>query len=134
LALGATFDPELIKHLGAIGEVPDIAQARVWYEKAAELGAPAAAQQLANSRRRGEPGRILRSCHANSAFQPRARRRCVAYTAKLFLDMLTFDVHHRALLGVAAARSDEIDRLITDAVDIFLNGAKYPARAERHSD
>ena len=47
LALGATFDPELIKHLGAIGEVPDIAQARVWYEKAAELGAPAAAQQLA---------------------------------------------------------------------------------------
>jgi TetR/AcrR family transcriptional repressor of mexJK operon len=54
--------------------------------------------------------------------------------AKLFLDMLTFDVHHRALLGVAAARTDEIDRLIMEAVDIFLNGAKYRARAERHSD
>jgi TetR/AcrR family transcriptional repressor of mexJK operon len=58
--------------------------------------------------------------------------------AKLFLDMLTFDVHHRALLGVAAAQSDEIDRLIADAVDIFLNGAKYGAnygaKSERHSD
>jgi hypothetical protein len=47
LALGATFDPEMIKRLGAIGAVPDIAQARAWYQKAAALGAPAAAQQLA---------------------------------------------------------------------------------------
>jgi hypothetical protein len=47
LALGATFDPEMIKRLGAIGAAPDIAQARDWYQKAAELGAPAAAQQLA---------------------------------------------------------------------------------------
>jgi TetR/AcrR family transcriptional regulator, mexJK operon transcriptional repressor len=54
--------------------------------------------------------------------------------AKLFLDMLTFDVHHRALLAVEAAQSDEIDGLIADAVDIFLNGAKYGASSERHSD
>jgi hypothetical protein len=47
LALGATFDPEMIKRLGAIGAVPDIAQARAWYQKAAALGAPGAAEQLA---------------------------------------------------------------------------------------
>jgi hypothetical protein len=47
LALGATFDPEVIRRLGAIGAAPDIAQARDWYQKAAELGSPAAAQQLA---------------------------------------------------------------------------------------
>jgi hypothetical protein len=39
--------------------------------------------------------------------------------------MLTFDVHHRALPGIApASRGDEIDRLIADAVDLFLNGAR----------
>jgi hypothetical protein len=47
LALGATFDPEVIKRLGATGAVPDIAQARGWYQKAAERGAPGAAEQLA---------------------------------------------------------------------------------------
>ena len=47
LALGATFDPALIKRLGVIGTAPDIAQARNWYRKAAELGSPAATQQLA---------------------------------------------------------------------------------------
>ncbi len=47
LALGATFDPEVIKRLGAIGATPDISQARDWYRKAAELGSPAAAQQAA---------------------------------------------------------------------------------------
>ena len=47
LALGATFDPEMIKRLGAIGEAADIAQARAWYQKAAALGAPGAAEQLA---------------------------------------------------------------------------------------
>jgi TetR/AcrR family transcriptional repressor of mexJK operon len=45
--------------------------------------------------------------------------------ARLFLDMLTFDVHHRALLCIApASRGDEIDRLIADAVDLFLNSAR----------
>jgi hypothetical protein len=47
LALGATFDPEVIKRLGAIGTAADIAQAREWYQKAAALGSPTAAQQLA---------------------------------------------------------------------------------------
>jgi len=47
LALGATFDPALIKRLGVIGTAPDITQARDWYRKAAELGSPAATQQLA---------------------------------------------------------------------------------------
>jgi TetR/AcrR family transcriptional repressor of mexJK operon len=44
--------------------------------------------------------------------------------AKLFLDMLTFDIHHRALLGIATPSNDEIERLIAEAVDVFLNGAK----------
>lgn len=51
--------------------------------------------------------------------------------AKLFLDMLTFDIHHRALLGSAPpSRDDEIDRLIADAVDLFLNG--YGIRSASH--
>ena len=47
LALGASFDPLVIKRLGAIGVVADIAQARAWYQKAAQLGSPDASQQLA---------------------------------------------------------------------------------------
>ena len=31
LALGATFDPLVIRRLGAIGAAPDAAQARKWY-------------------------------------------------------------------------------------------------------
>jgi hypothetical protein len=47
LALGATFDPLVIRRLGAIGMAPDIAQARQWYQRAATLGSSAAMGQLA---------------------------------------------------------------------------------------
>jgi hypothetical protein len=47
LALGATFDPLVIRRLGAIGAAPDIAQARQWYQRAADLGSAAAMGQLA---------------------------------------------------------------------------------------
>ena len=47
LALGATFDPLVIQRLGAIGAAPDIAQARQWYKRAADLGSAAAMGQLA---------------------------------------------------------------------------------------
>jgi hypothetical protein len=46
LMLGTTFDPLVIQQLGAIGVVPDVAQARQWYEKAAALGSDAASQRL----------------------------------------------------------------------------------------
>ena len=45
--LGTTFDPLYIRELGAIGVVPDVAQARQWYEKAAALGSETASQRLA---------------------------------------------------------------------------------------
>jgi hypothetical protein len=47
LALGATFDPLVIRRIGAIGAEPDAARARQWYQKAAALGSSAAAQPLA---------------------------------------------------------------------------------------
>jgi hypothetical protein len=47
LALGATFDPLVIRRLGAIGASPDAERARKWYQKAVELGSDAASQQLA---------------------------------------------------------------------------------------
>jgi TPR repeat protein len=47
LSLGATFDPLVIKQLGAIGAEPDIERARKWYEAASKLGSQAASQQLA---------------------------------------------------------------------------------------
>ena len=47
LMLGTTYDPLSIQQLGAIGVVPDVAQARQWYEKAAALGSDAASQRLA---------------------------------------------------------------------------------------
>jgi hypothetical protein len=37
-ALGTTYDPDFIKEIGAQGIKPDMAQARAWYERAAELG------------------------------------------------------------------------------------------------
>ena len=48
LMFGSTFDPLFIRQLGAIGVQPDIARARQWYQKAAELGSDAASQRLAN--------------------------------------------------------------------------------------
>ena len=47
LMLGTTYDPLTIQQLGTIGVVPDVAQARHWYEKAAALGSEAAPQRLA---------------------------------------------------------------------------------------
>jgi hypothetical protein len=47
LKLGSTFDPSFIQQLGVIGVAPDVARARQWYEKAAELGSDAASQRLA---------------------------------------------------------------------------------------
>jgi hypothetical protein len=46
-ALGTTFNPVALQRLGAVGAVPDLAQARQWYQRAAELGSSAASQQLA---------------------------------------------------------------------------------------
>jgi TPR repeat protein len=54
LMLGTTFDPLVIQQLGAIGVVPDVAQARQWYEKAAELGSDAASQRLAKLPQTGQ--------------------------------------------------------------------------------
>jgi Sel1 repeat len=47
LSLGETFDPFLIQRLGAIGVQPDVAEAREWYQRAAQLGSNTAAQHLA---------------------------------------------------------------------------------------
>jgi len=46
LALGATYDPLVLRQLKAYGFAPDAAMARSWYEKAAELGSPAAPRRL----------------------------------------------------------------------------------------
>jgi Sel1 repeat len=46
LTLGSTFDPRVIERLGAVGVTGDPKQAREWYEKAAQLGSPAAPRQL----------------------------------------------------------------------------------------
>lgn len=54
LILGTTFDPLVIQQLGAFGVVPDVAQARQWYEKAAELGSEAASQRLAKLAHTGQ--------------------------------------------------------------------------------
>jgi len=48
LALGSTYDPNVIKRLGAIMVKPDVASARKWYQLAAERGSAAASLQLAN--------------------------------------------------------------------------------------
>jgi len=47
LALGATYDPLVIRRLGAVGAEPDAERARKWYQKAQELGSDAASEQLA---------------------------------------------------------------------------------------
>jgi len=47
LTLGTTFDPAVLQRLGAIGATADLAKARQWYQRAAELGSSAASQQLA---------------------------------------------------------------------------------------
>jgi hypothetical protein len=46
LALGGTYDPLVLKSLGVIGVAADKAQARGWYQKAAELGSREAPQRI----------------------------------------------------------------------------------------
>jgi TPR repeat protein len=52
LTLGATFDPFFVHAIG-VGIAPDIAQARQWYEKAAELGSEVATERLARLAKTG---------------------------------------------------------------------------------
>lgn len=54
LALGGTYDPNVLRRLGVVGFAADLAQARTWYRKAAELGstdAPRRLDQLAQTER-----------------------------------------------------------------------------------
>jgi hypothetical protein len=46
LALAATYDPFVLRELKVYGFTPDAVMARVWYEKAIELGSPAAPRRL----------------------------------------------------------------------------------------
>jgi hypothetical protein len=46
LALAATFDPIMLKKIGAYGIVADVSSARSWYEKAKEFGSEEAPRRL----------------------------------------------------------------------------------------
>jgi len=46
LLLGATFDPIVLRDLGVLGFTPDPAQARTWYQRAADAGLPEATRRL----------------------------------------------------------------------------------------
>jgi hypothetical protein len=46
LALGATYDPDVLRKLGVLGVVGDAAHAREWYAKASGLGSREAAQRI----------------------------------------------------------------------------------------
>jgi hypothetical protein len=46
-SLAATYDPSVLKQLHVVGFRPDTAQARAWYEKAAEYGSADASRRLA---------------------------------------------------------------------------------------
>ena len=46
LALGATYDANVLRKLGVIGVAADAARARAWYEKAAEYGSGEATRRL----------------------------------------------------------------------------------------
>jgi uncharacterized protein YmfQ (DUF2313 family) len=51
LALGATYDPDVLAKMGARGVNPDVQKARIWYERAKEYGsadAPRRLEALAN--------------------------------------------------------------------------------------
>jgi hypothetical protein len=47
IRLAATYDPAELRRINARGLVPDLAEARKWYEHARELGAPEAEERLA---------------------------------------------------------------------------------------
>jgi hypothetical protein len=46
LALGTTYDPDVLRKLGVLGVAADPKQAHAWYSKAVELGSPEAALRL----------------------------------------------------------------------------------------
>jgi hypothetical protein len=46
MALAGTYDPVVLEKLGVHGFVPDVAMARVWYEKAKKFGSAEAPQRL----------------------------------------------------------------------------------------
>jgi hypothetical protein len=46
LELGMTFDPVFLSERGVVGFAPDVEQARVWYERAEELGSTEASRLL----------------------------------------------------------------------------------------
>jgi hypothetical protein len=46
LLVGTTYDPALLKQIGANGPLADVAQARIWYQRAKEWGEPDAQRQL----------------------------------------------------------------------------------------
>jgi TPR repeat protein len=46
LALGATYDANILGRLGLVGLSADVDKSRAWYEKAAALGSPEAARRL----------------------------------------------------------------------------------------
>jgi hypothetical protein len=46
LALGSTYDPNVLKRMGVVGIRPDPEQAHLWYERAAEFGSGEANQAL----------------------------------------------------------------------------------------
>jgi hypothetical protein len=46
LAMAATYDPAILRQLGALGASPDVAKARAWYQKASELGSAEARLRL----------------------------------------------------------------------------------------
>jgi hypothetical protein len=51
LALGSTYDPAVIKQLGAVSVAPDLDRARKWYATAADRGSAEAADRYANLNR-----------------------------------------------------------------------------------
>jgi hypothetical protein len=51
LALGAAYDPHVLRRLGVIGIVPDLEKARAWYGKAERLGSIDARYRLENLKR-----------------------------------------------------------------------------------
>lgn len=48
LMLAATYDPHELARMRVVGIVPNVAEARKWYERALELGAPEATERLAD--------------------------------------------------------------------------------------
>ena len=46
LALGATYDSDVLRRLGVLGVAPDAGQARAWYARAAEFGSGEATRRL----------------------------------------------------------------------------------------